>query len=74
MGAVTGHDCPCGVPHELTPDMAAAYGSVTAGPPSTVTVSVPQGTARGAPHLHRLPRAESRGPSRPRGPVRMGAR
>jgi len=40
---VTGHDCPCGVPHELTPAMAAAYGSVTAGLPSTVTVVTPEG-------------------------------
>lgn len=40
---MTGHDCPCGVPHELTPDMAATYGNVTAGLPSTVTVATPDG-------------------------------
>jgi hypothetical protein len=40
---VTGHDCPCGVPHELAPDTAAAYRGVTDGLPSTVTVSTPGG-------------------------------
>jgi len=40
---VIGHDCPCGTPHELAPSVVAAYGEVTAGLSSTVTVATPDG-------------------------------
>jgi hypothetical protein len=40
---VIGHDCPCGVPHEMSPVVAYIYGEVTARLSPTVTVETPDG-------------------------------
>lgn len=40
---MTGHDCPCGTRHELSPADTAAFEAVTAGLPPTVTLVAPGG-------------------------------